>query len=204
MKAALDKLCDETVSISPRILNVDAVPDPRGGGKRGTCPPPPPKWPQGIPCPQKKKLIFDLMTPKASCEKMVPVRVAHSNPTYAITECKNGRALVKHGNIMPLIGYQTTPHSDARNSSVRLNREMREWTLPPTLIAKTYHPGNVTDVSRPLIRSLSYEFQCHQRKTNTIFEAYQSALSACSIRHILCGTGLCHAATICNEWVGVA
>ena len=53
--------------------------------------------------------------------------------------------------------------------SVRLNREIREGTLPPTLIAKTYHPGNVTDVSRPLIRSLSYEFQCHQRKTNTSF-----------------------------------
>ena len=42
--------------------------------------------------------------------------------------------------------------------SVRLNREMREGTLPPTLIAKTYHPGNVADVSRPLLRSLSYEF----------------------------------------------
>ena len=39
---------------------LSSVPDPRGG-KRGTCPP---KRPQGIPCPQKKKLIFDLMTPK--------------------------------------------------------------------------------------------------------------------------------------------
>ena len=68
--------------------------------------------------------------------------------------------------------------------SVRLNREIREGTLPPTLIAKTYHPGNVTDVSRPLIRSLSYEFQCHQRKTNTSSEANQSALSACSIRYM--------------------
>ena len=73
--------------------------------------------------------------------------------------------------------------------SVRLNREMREGTLPTTLIAKTYHPGNVTDVSRPLIGSLSDEFQCHQRKTNTSFEANQSALFACSIRYILCGTG---------------
>ena len=34
----------------------------------------------------------------------------------------------------------------------------REGTLPPTLIAKTYHPGNVANVCRPLIRSLSYEF----------------------------------------------
>ena len=67
--------------------------------------------------------------------------------------------------------------------SVRLNREMREGTLPPTLIAKTYHPGNVTDVSRPLIRSLSCEFQCHQRKTNASFEANQSALFACCVRY---------------------
>ena len=103
---------------------------------------------------------------------------------------KNGRALVKHGNILPLIRYQMTPHCDARDSKCqRLNREIREGTLPPTLIAKTYHPGNVTDVSSPLIRSLSYEFQCHQRKTNTSFEANQSAVSACSIRYILCGTG---------------
>ena len=56
--------------------------------------------------------------------------------------------------------------------SVRLNREMREGTLPPTLIAKTYHPGNVTDVSRPLIRSLSYEFQCHQRKLRDCLSLY--------------------------------
>ena len=55
---------------------VCAVPDPRG--KRGHMPPPP-KRPQGIPCPQKNKLIIDLMTPKASCKKMVPVRVANSN-----------------------------------------------------------------------------------------------------------------------------
>ena len=41
---------------------------------------------------------------------------------------------------------------------IRLNREMREATLPPTLIAKTDHPGSVADISRPLIRSLRYEF----------------------------------------------
>ena len=96
---------------------------------------------------------------------MVPVRVAHSNPTYAITECKNGRALVKHGNILPLIRYQTTPHCDARDSKRQIEPWDERRNLAPSLIAKTYHPGNVTDVSRPLIRSLSYDFQCHQRKT---------------------------------------
>ena len=41
-----------------------------GGGAKGAhAPPLPPKRPQGIPCPQKKKLIIDLMIPKASCKK---------------------------------------------------------------------------------------------------------------------------------------
>ena len=62
---------------------------PKGGAKGAHAPP---KRPQGIPCPpRKKKVIIELMTPKASF---------YSN-TYAITECKNGRALVKHGNFLP-------------------------------------------------------------------------------------------------------
>ena len=91
------------------------------GGKRGTCPP---EATTRHTLPPEKKSIFDLMTPKASCKKkMVPVRVAHSNPTYAITECKNGRALEKHGNILPLIRYQMTPHCDARDSK----RQIEPW-----------------------------------------------------------------------------
>ena len=88
------------------------------------------------------------MTPKASF---------YSN-TYAITECKNGKALVKHGNFLPWLDIKRQRTVTRATQSVRLNREMREGTLPPTPIAKTYHPGNVADVSRPLIRSLSYEF----------------------------------------------
>ena len=55
-----------------------AVPDPRGGGKRGTCPP---EATTRHTLPPEKKLIIELMTPKASCKKkMVLVRVAHSIP----------------------------------------------------------------------------------------------------------------------------
>ena len=88
------------------------VPDPRGGGKGGTCPPP---------MPPRKKLIIDLMTPKASCKKMVPARVAHSNPIPTrLQSVKMVAALVKHGNLLPLIRYQTTPHCDARDSKCQI------------------------------------------------------------------------------------
>ena len=66
-------------------------------------------------------LIIDLMTPKASCKKMVPVRVAHSNPIPTrLQSAKNGRALVKHGNPLPLIRYQKTPHCDACDSKCQI------------------------------------------------------------------------------------
>ena len=60
------------------MLLIEPGPDPREGQKGHMPPPPPP--PQGIPCSRKeKKLLIDLITPKASCEKMVPVRVVHSD-----------------------------------------------------------------------------------------------------------------------------
>ena len=70
------------------------------GGAKGAHAPP--KRPQGIPCPQeKKKLIIDLMTPKASCKKVVPVRVAHSNPIPTrLQSVKMVAALVKYGNLL--------------------------------------------------------------------------------------------------------
>ena len=52
----------------------------QGGGQKGHMRPPPPPRPQSIPCPQKKvKLSIDLVTPKASYKKVLPVRFAHSN-----------------------------------------------------------------------------------------------------------------------------
>ena len=65
-----------------------------GGGQKGHMPPPEATTRHTLPPPpppQKKKLIIELMTPKASF---------YSN-TYAITECKNGRALLKHDNFLP-------------------------------------------------------------------------------------------------------
>ena len=55
-----------------------SVPDPRGG-KRGTCPP---EVTTRHTLPPEKKSSFDLMPQKrhAKKKKMVPVRVAHSNP----------------------------------------------------------------------------------------------------------------------------
>ena len=79
--ARLDKVQEE--------LLYYPVPTPGGGAKGAHAPP---KRPQGIPCPPEKKLIIELMNDsKASF---------YSN-TYAITKCKNGRALVKHGNFLP-------------------------------------------------------------------------------------------------------
>ena len=40
--------------------------------------------------------------------------------TCAFTECKNGRTLVKYGNLRLLIRDQTTPHCDARNSKCQI------------------------------------------------------------------------------------
>ena len=63
---------------------------PKGGGQKGHMPPPPP--PEAttrhtlLPTPPEKKLIIELKNgTSASCS-------FYSN-TYAITECKNGRAL---------------------------------------------------------------------------------------------------------------
>ena len=52
----------------------------KGGAKGAHAPPPPPEATTRHTLPPGKKLIIDLMTPKASCKKMVPVRVANSNP----------------------------------------------------------------------------------------------------------------------------
>ena len=93
-----------------------SVPDPRGGQKGHM----PPEATTRHTLPPGKKLIIDIMTPKASCKKMVSVRVAHSNPIPTRLQGKNGRALVKHGNLLPLIRYQTTPHCDARDSKCQI------------------------------------------------------------------------------------
>ena len=62
------------------MLLTEPVPDPREGQKGHMPPPPlPRKRPQGILCPWKKEVIIDLITPKASCEKLLSVRVAHSD-----------------------------------------------------------------------------------------------------------------------------
>ena len=61
------------------MLLTEPVPDPREGQKGHMHPLLPRKRPQGIPCPWKKEVIIDLITPKASCEKLLPVRVAHSD-----------------------------------------------------------------------------------------------------------------------------
>ena len=48
---------------------------------------------------------------------MVPVRVAYSKPIPTrLQSVKMVGALVKHGNVLPLIRYQMTPHCDARDS----------------------------------------------------------------------------------------
>ena len=99
---------------------MEAVPDPRGGGgQKGHMPP---EGTTRHTLPQEKKLIFDLMTPKSSLKKwyQCELLILIQYNTYAITECKNGRALVKHGNILPLIRYQTTPHCDAPNSRCQI------------------------------------------------------------------------------------
>ena len=85
-----------------------AVPDPRGG-KRGTCPT---KRPRVIPCPRK----FFLKNVKCHAKNWYK---CESN-TCAFTECKNGRTLVKYGNLRLLIRDQTTPHCDARNSKCQI------------------------------------------------------------------------------------
>ena len=104
-----------------RVLRSDvhilrSVPDPRGGQKGHMPPPPPPpppppKRPRVIPCPRKKtKKKVIMLQYWYKCE---------SN-TCAFTECKNGRALVKYGNLRLLIRDQTTPHCDARNSKCQI------------------------------------------------------------------------------------
>ena len=58
---------------------------PKGGTKGAHAPTPLPPPPAGsdhkayLAPGKKKKLMIDLITPKASCEKMVPVRVVHSD-----------------------------------------------------------------------------------------------------------------------------
>ena len=105
-------------SRSPETEYVFRAEPKGGGGKRGTCPP---KQPQGILAPGKK-LIIDLMIPKASCKNKsgTSANCSFQSNAYANIECKHGRALVKYGNLLSLIRYQTTPHCDKRDSKCQI------------------------------------------------------------------------------------
>ena len=120
------------------------------------------------------------MPPRSDRESyLAPQKKINKCETYAKnwykcesnTECKNGRTLEKYGNLRLLIRIKQHRTLTRATQSVRLNREVREGILPPTLLVKTCHPGNVTGVSCPLI-----SFNVTKQK--------------CSIRYILCGTGL--------------
>ena len=87
-----------------------SVPDPRGG-KRGTCPPPEATASHTLP-PEKKT--------KKKVKRHAKNWYKCESNTCAFTECKNGRALVKYGNLRLLIRDQTTPHCDARNSKCQI------------------------------------------------------------------------------------
>ena len=154
--------------------------------------------------PRKKSQFLILWPQKRHAKKMVPVRVAHSNPTYAITECKNGRALVKHGNILPLIRYQTTPHCDARDPKRQIEPWDERRNLAPFANCKDISSWQCDWCFPSANQIFELWLSMSPKKNNTSFEANQSALFACSIRYILCGTGPLPAATICNEWIGVA
>ena len=66
------------------MLLIEPVPDPREGQKGHMPPPPAGSDHKAYLAPgKKKKLMIDLITPKASCEKMVPVRVVHSDLIFA-------------------------------------------------------------------------------------------------------------------------
>ena len=86
----------------------------QGGAKGAHAPPPPPP-----PRSDRKSCL-------APGKKTIKVKRHAKNwykcesNTCTFTECKNGRALVKYGNLRLLIRDQTTPHCDARNSKCQI------------------------------------------------------------------------------------
>ena len=140
------------------------MPDPRGG-KRGTCPP---EVTASHTLPPEKNLKNVKRHAKNwyKCE---------SN-TCAFTECKNGRTLVKYGNLRSLIRDQTTPHCDARNSKCQIEREVRKGILPPTLLS--WHCD--------WCFLSANNFQCHQTKTNTFVYTLRMFHKIYFVWHWLC------------------
>ena len=103
---------------------------PKGGAKGAHAPPRSDH--KAYLAPRKKSYFFDLMTPKSSWKKNGPsASCSIWSNTNAITECKNGRALVKHGNILSLIRYQTTPHCDARDPKCQIEPWGKRRNLAP-------------------------------------------------------------------------
>ena len=101
-----------------------------GGAQKGYMSPPPHEVTTRHTLPPEKKVNYWSYDSKSVMQKMVTVWVGLIK-SYAITECKNGRALVKHGNNLPLIRYQTTPHCDARDSKCQIEPWDERRNLTP-------------------------------------------------------------------------
>ena len=145
------------------------MPDPRGG-KRGTCPP------EATP----EKILKNVKRHATNWYK------CESN-TCAFTECKNGRTLVKYGNHRPLIEIKQHRTVTRATQSVRLNREVREGILPPTLLSWQCDWCFLS----------TNNFQCHETKKRILL----STLFACSIRY---NWPLPCSEYLYNQWIGLA
>ena len=82
--------------------------------------------------------------------------------TCAFTECKNGRTLVKYGNLRLLIRDQTTLHCDVRNSECQIEPWGVRRNLTPYAVSK-----NMSSWQCDWCFLSANKFQCHQTKTNT-------------------------------------
>ena len=133
-----------------------SVPDPRGG-KRGTCPPPPPPPPRS----DRESYLAPGKNMKNVKRHAKNWYKCESN-TCTFTECKNGRTLVKYGNLRLLIRDQTTPHCDARNSKCQIEPCGVRRNLTPYAVSK-----DMSSWQCDWCFLSANKFQCHQTKTNT-------------------------------------
>ena len=123
------------------LMKITPSAGPKGGGQKGHMPP-----------------RIDRESYLAPGKKMKNMKRHAKNwykcesNTCAFTECKNGRTLVKYGNLRLLIRDQTTPHCDARNSKCQIEPWGVRRNLTPYAVSKDMSSCN--------------KFQCHQTKTN--------------------------------------